>query len=100
MTDGGRLGGLLDAVKETRAAVYRMEQEVLALLAEDWSHSTSEPQRVAGAQDEWLTQGELGDWLKVSRTTVYRLIREGQIPTYRIGRSIRVRRADEGREGW
>lgn len=44
--------------------------------------------------DEWLTLAELAAWLKVGRTSVYRLIASGAVPSYRVGRSVRVRRAD------
>jgi excisionase family DNA binding protein len=44
--------------------------------------------------DEWFILAELADWLKISRTTAYRFIRERRIPAYRIGRATRVRRRD------
>ncbi len=42
--------------------------------------------------NEWFTLAELGEWLKVSRTTAYRLVSSNELPGYRIGRTIRVRR--------
>ena len=56
-------------------------------------HDGPEIQR-GNMPDEWFTLAELGDWLKVSRTTVYRLIREKRIPAYRVGCSPRIRRRD------
>lgn len=44
--------------------------------------------------NDWFTLAELGEWLKVSRTTAYRLVSTGEIPAYRLGQAIRVRRAD------
>jgi excisionase family DNA binding protein len=35
---------------------------------------------------ERLTLRELQSWLGLSRSTVYRLVYEGRIPTYRVGR--------------
>jgi excisionase family DNA binding protein len=46
------------------------------------------------ASEDWFTIAELGNWLKVGRTTAYKLLREGHIPAYRIGRATRVRRRD------
>jgi excisionase family DNA binding protein len=71
-----------------------MEQELLsALSAKQLRRDLPESQR-GNTPDEWFTLAELGDWLKVSRTTAYRLIREGHIPAYRVGRSPRIRRRD------
>jgi excisionase family DNA binding protein len=41
-----------------------------------------------------LTAGEVADLLRVSTMTVYRLIRGGELPAVRVGRSYRVRQAD------
>ncbi len=92
--DGERLVTLLEAVRSVRVAVFRMEQELLsALAAEQVLRAAPESQR-GNKPDEWFTLAELGDWLKISRTTAYRLIRERYIPAYRIGRATRVRRRD------
>ena len=72
-----------------------------------WSGSLWPPSRTIGPRphpstappnEEWLTLAEVAAWLKVGRTTVYRLITSGAVPSYRVGRSVRVRRADV--EGW
>lgn len=92
--DREHLVNLLEAVRSVRAAVFQMEQELLsALTAEQGRHDAPESQR-GNTPDEWFTLAELGDWLKISRTTAYRLVRERCIPAYRIGRSTRVRRRD------
>jgi excisionase family DNA binding protein len=84
-----RLTNILEAVRSVRAAVFQMEQELLsALTAEQVRRDAPESQR-GNTPDEWFTLAELGEWLKVSRTTVYRLIREKRIPAYRVGRSPR-----------
>ena len=100
------LSKMLDAVRNVRAAIPQLEQELLTALAVNQSHgSAGEPNRTG--PDEWMTQGELADWLKISRTTVWRLIREGRVPVHRIGRTVRVRRSDverwlveEGDSAW
>lgn len=43
---------------------------------------------------ELLTAQEVADLLRVSTMTVYRLIRQGELPAVRVGRSYRVRRPD------
>jgi excisionase family DNA binding protein len=37
-----------------------------------------------------LTRGEAAEFLNVSESTVYRLIRGGELPAYRVGHSIRI----------
>ncbi len=92
--DRKQLTNLLEAVRSVREAVFRMEQELLsALTAEQVRHDAPEGQR-GSTPDEWFTLAELGDWLKISRTTVWRLIRDRRIPTYRVGRATRIRRRD------
>jgi excisionase family DNA binding protein len=88
-----RLVDLLDAVRGVRAAVMQMEEKLLSALAAEQGCNITEAQR-SDTADEWFTLAELGDWLKVSRTTAYRLIRDGHIPAYRIGRITRIRRRD------
>lgn len=41
-----------------------------------------------------LTVNEVADLLRVSRMTVYRLIKEGSMPALRVGRSYRLREDD------
>ena len=41
-----------------------------------------------------LTVNEVADLLRVSRMTVYRLIKEGQLKALRVGRSYRLREDD------
>jgi len=46
------------------------------------------------AEKEWLTIGNLQDWLGLSRSKTYELIRTGEIPSYKIGRVLRLRKQD------
>jgi len=41
-----------------------------------------------------LTVTEVAQYLRLSNMTVYRLIRQGQLPAMRVGRSWRVREDD------
>jgi len=43
---------------------------------------------------ENLTVEEVAKFLRVSRQTVYTLIRAGKIPHFKIGTKVRVKRAD------
>jgi excisionase family DNA binding protein len=101
-----RLAELLGAARGVREANFRMEQALLDALSEERDSDLPGNERGRGS-DEWFTLAELGDWLKVSRTAAYRLIRERRIPAYRVGRATRVRRRDverwlevEGRSAW
>jgi excisionase family DNA binding protein len=42
----------------------------------------------------FLTAGEVAERMRVSKMTVYRLIRAGKLPAVRIGRAFRVREDD------
>lgn len=44
--------------------------------------------------DEWMGTPEAAEYLGVVLRTIYRLIDRGQIPAYKVGRVIRVKKAD------
>jgi excisionase family DNA binding protein len=46
------------------------------------------------AKARFLTVQEVADMLRVSSMTVYRLIKAGDLPAVRVGRSFRVRDTD------
>ena len=46
------------------------------------------------AADELLTVDQVQELLKVGRTFAYSLVRNGQLPSYRVGRLLRIRRRD------
>jgi putative molybdopterin biosynthesis protein len=46
------------------------------------------------AADELLTVEQVQELLKVGRTFAYALVRSGQLPSYRVGRLLRIRRRD------
>ena len=43
---------------------------------------------------EWFSAEELRRWLGLGKTKVQELLQTGEIPSYRIGRVRRIRRAD------
>ena len=43
---------------------------------------------------EFMTQKELGEILRVSALTVYRLTKRGELKAFKVGRSLRYSRAD------
>lgn len=45
-------------------------------------------------ETETLTVQEVASYLRVSRQTVYTLIREGKIPHFKIGNKVRIKRTD------
>jgi excisionase family DNA binding protein len=91
--DPARTEALLEAVRAVQDSVSRLEREIMAALAED-VRRTPLPADSSGTTNEWFTLPELGEWLKVSRTTAYGLVSSRELPSYRVGRAIRVRRAD------
>ncbi len=45
-------------------------------------------------QHEFMTTDEVLGYLRINARTVYRLIRQGELPAVRIGRQWRIRRTD------
>ena len=52
------------------------------------SSGTAQPR----ATDEVLTVQEVADYLKVTTKTVHKLIKQGSIPSFRVGRAVRCQR--------
>ena len=56
--------------------------------AEEPSPADAEPRRDAGSKgpagEEWLSVQAACDYVHVSRTTMYRLVREGKLPSHRV----------------
>jgi len=49
---------------------------------------------VFSVMDEILTVREVAEYLKLSRTTVWRWVKEGKLQAFKLGRSWRVRRSE------
>ena len=45
-------------------------------------------------EEKLMKPAEVADILQVSRAMAYKLLNQGEIPSVRIGKSVRVRRAD------
>ena len=88
-----RLVELLGSVRGVREAVFRVEEALLEALSAERASDFLGDEHERGS-DERFKLAELGDWLKIIRTTAHRLTRVGRIPAYRIGRATRVRRRD------
>ncbi len=43
---------------------------------------------------EIMTVNDVADYLKISVITTYRLVQEGKIPAFKVGRSWRIKRSD------
>jgi excisionase family DNA binding protein len=48
-------------------------------------------------EEELLTVEQVQELLKVGRTFAYSLVRSGELPSYRVGRLLRIRRQDVDR---
>jgi excisionase family DNA binding protein len=49
------------------------------------------------SDDRLLTVGEVAGTMRVSNMTVYRLIKSGQLPAFRVGKNYRIRESDVNR---
>jgi excisionase family DNA binding protein len=49
---------------------------------------------VPGVMDEILTVREVAEYLKLSRTTIWRWVKEGKLQAFKVGRSWRVHRSE------
>ncbi len=47
-----------------------------------------------GARPQLLTVGEVATMLRVSNMTVYRLIKNGEMPAVRVGKGYRIRESE------
>lgn len=51
-------------------------------------------ERGAMAEDKFYTVAEVAELLKVQPLTIYRLISDGKLKSYKVGRVIRISEAD------
>ena len=69
--------------------------EIMTLILVDRSKiATQSPFAVARITDRLLTANEIASRLHISKSKVYRMMRNGEIPTVRIGKTERVRAQD------
>jgi excisionase family DNA binding protein len=50
------------------------------------------------SEKEWLSPRDLQEWLDLGKTKVFEILASGQLPSYKIGRIRRIRKADV--ENW
>ena len=77
--------------REIRQAFTNSLGEVLLLIRDKERYTTLER---SIHQDEFLTASELAKTLKISKALAYRMIQIKEIPSFSIGRTVRVRRDD------
>ena len=58
------------------------------------TRTDTEPTSNVTTSEELLTVEQVQELLKVGRTFAYSLVRSGELPSYRVGRLIRIRRRD------
>ena len=56
--------------------------------------TTNAPPQDLMASGPLLSRQEAADMLNVSKATIYRLVRSGQIPAFRVGAQIRLAQVD------
>jgi excisionase family DNA binding protein len=49
---------------------------------------------MANTEERFLTVRELADYLRVSRRKAYELVAAGEVPSFRVGSSLRIPRAE------
>lgn len=47
-------------------------------------------------ENEIMTVNEVAEYFKISEVTTYKLVQEGKIPAFKIGRHWRIKRSDLG----
>ncbi len=56
--------------------------------------SACDPGFAACAEDCFMDPNEVAEYLRISRSTVYKLIERRQIPSVKIGRSVRISKSE------
>jgi excisionase family DNA binding protein len=91
MADKNQLGRLKRALAEHRHALEELES---ALLEFEEAVEGEVPDRPESRDLELLSIPQVCQRLDMGKSWVYRRIHEGEIPSVRLGRTIKVRRAD------
>jgi excisionase family DNA binding protein len=56
--------------------------------------SYNECYNISMTTDEWLTIAEASKYIKLSIPSIRNYLKSGKLPTYRMGRTIRLKRSD------
>lgn len=82
----------------TKASFCRRRDDLLLCrrkIYEKWSNDMDKGlMSAAMAETSWLGTPEAAERLGITQRTLYRLIDEGQIPAYKMGRVFRVKEGD------
>lgn len=63
-----------------------------SFLLTTWKVGCNRLMEQKAVRDEIMTVQEVADYLRISRTTVWRWCNEGRLPAFRIGREWRIKR--------
>jgi excisionase family DNA binding protein len=91
MTDEDGLGRLKQALAKHRQALEELES---ALLEFEEAVEGEVPDRPESRDLELLSIPQVCQRLAMGKSWVYRRVHEGEIPSVRLGRTIKIRRAD------
>jgi excisionase family DNA binding protein len=91
MADNDQLGRLKRALAKHRHALEEFES---ALLEFEEAVEGEVPDRPESRDLELLSIAQVCQRLDMGKSWVYRRIHEGEIPSVRLGRTIKIRRAD------
>jgi len=91
MADKDQLGRLKRALAKHRGALEELES---ALLEFEEAVEGEVPDRPESRDLELLSIAQVCQRLDMGKSWVYRRINEGEIPSVRLGRTIKIRRAD------
>lgn len=86
----------LDAINENTAKIHTLLRRLVNCTCSDALHDDE-----AESVDEWITINEALHILKISRGTLYKLRKKGQIASRETNRSVRLLKSDvEEAKGW
>jgi excisionase family DNA binding protein len=68
--------------------------EMLSLINEKRRQPTVQQDNFTHSAPEFLTASDIAKELKISKSLAYHMIKTKEIPTFSIGRTVRIRRAD------
>jgi excisionase family DNA binding protein len=91
MAEKDQLGRLKRALAEHRHALEELESSLLEF---EEAVEGEVPDRPESRDLELLSIAQVCQRLDMGKSWVYRRIHEGQIPSVRLGRTIKIRRAD------
>ena len=69
-------------------------REMLSLIKENRRQSTIQKDNFTPSTPEFLRASDIAKELKISKSLAYHMIRTKEIPTFCIGRTVRIRRED------